>query len=110
MKTNFKVAYKKHLFLKKKTKIGNSVLGLRKLHFKTKNIPFEKSHNAENCKRGPVIHSVAKIQKIEGEPLESSKNFRRKNEKFQQSHRVEKSKKGPFGIFNIRSVAKYETN
>ena len=37
----------------KKTKIGYSVLGLRKPHSKKKIIPFEKSHNAENCKRGP---------------------------------------------------------
>ena len=34
-----------------KTKIGYSVLGLRKPNFKTKMIRFEKSHNAENCKR-----------------------------------------------------------
>ena len=51
----------------KKTKIGHSVLGLRKPNFKTKVIHFEKSHNAENCKGGPLIffniHSVANFQK-----------------------------------------------
>ena len=38
---------------KKKTKIGYSVLGLRKPNLKTKNIPFEKSHNAEIGKGKP---------------------------------------------------------
>ena len=45
--------------------------GLRKPNFNTKNIPFEKRHNAGNCERGdPLrffnIHSVAKFQNIEG--------------------------------------------
>ena len=43
MKTNFKkVAEKK------------SDMGQRKPNFKAKIIPFEKSHNAENCKRGAL--------------------------------------------------------
>ena len=45
-----------------------------KPNFETKIIPLEKSHNAENCKKGgPLgflnIHSVAKFQKIEGRTL-----------------------------------------
>ena len=42
------------------------MLGLRKPNFKTKIIHFEKSHNAENCKGGPLrffnIHSVANFE------------------------------------------------
>ena len=50
------------------------MLGLRKPIFKTKIIRFEKSHNAENCKRRALwdffnIHSVAKFQKIEARLL-----------------------------------------
>ena len=37
-----------------KKQIGCSVLGLGKPNFKTKIIHFEKSHNAENCKRGTL--------------------------------------------------------
>ena len=52
----------------KKTKTGYSVLGLRKPKLKQKIIHFEKSQNAENCKREDYlrffdIHSVAKISK-----------------------------------------------
>ena len=47
-----KMSPKKTALFKKKTKIGYSVLGLKKPNFKTKIIRFEKSHNAENCKRG----------------------------------------------------------
>ena len=70
-------------------KYGYSVLGLKKPHFKTKIIHFEKSHDAENCKRGPLrpfeIHAVAKFQ-----PLETLKNLKKKQH------------------FYIRSVAKYQ--
>ena len=65
------------------------MLGLRKPNFKTKIIPFEKSHNAENCKRGPLrlfkTHSVAKFQKTEGRPFGIFRKIfekRTKNEKF----------------------------
>ena len=63
------------------------MLGLRKPNFETKIIPFEKSHNAENCKTEHLrffnIHSVAKFQKKwrGTHPLESSKNFRKTNKK-----------------------------
>ena len=91
------------------------MLGLRKPYCKTKIIPFEKSHNAENCKRRPFrffnIHSVAKFQKIEGrpDPLESfgKKSFEKKTKKW-EIFNAEKSEKGTFGTFNIRSVAKYQ--
>ena len=54
MKTNFKKkSHRKNTGLLEKTKIGYSVLGLKKPNFKTNIIPFEKSQNAENCKRGP---------------------------------------------------------
>ena len=71
------------LFFKKKTKIEYNVLRLRKRNIKTKVIPFEKSHNAENSKMGPFeifnIHFVAKFQKkLKGDPMESLKNFRNK--------------------------------
>ena len=49
-----KKSHKKQRSLKKKTKIGYSVLGLKKPNFKTKIIRFEKSHNAKNCKRGAL--------------------------------------------------------
>ena len=56
------------------------MLGLRKPNFKTKIIRFEKSHNAENCKRGTFlnIHFVAKFQKIEA----------RVEKKFQKKTRI----------------------
>ena len=50
VKTNFKSRIEKTQVFKK-AKIGYSVLGLRKPNFKTKIIPFEKSHNAKNCGR-----------------------------------------------------------
>ena len=57
----------------KKTKIGYSVLGLRKPNFRTKTIPFDKKISIpKTVKGGPFrffnIHSVAKFQKIEGGP------------------------------------------
>ena len=48
METNEKNSHEKRIFLK----IGYSVLGMRKPNFRTKIIHFEKSQNAENCKRG----------------------------------------------------------
>ena len=81
MKTNWKISrIEKTPLFEKKTKIGHSVLSLRKYNFKTKIIHFEKFHNAKNCKRGPLkffnIHSVAKFQKkIKGNPLETLKIF-----------------------------------
>ena len=54
MKTNSKKSRIEKTAVFKKTKIGYSVLGLRKPNFKTKIIRFEKSHNAENCKRGAL--------------------------------------------------------
>ena len=80
------------------------MLGLRKI------IRFEKSHNAENCKRGALsdffnIHSVAKFQKIEARLLQK----KTKNENFQQSLSAEKSeRRDPLEFFSIRSVAKYQ--
>ena len=55
----------------------------------TKNIHFENSHYAENCKKGDRlrlfnIHSVAKYQKLKGNPIETLKKFRKK------SHKAEK--------------------
>ena len=55
------------------------MLGLRKPNLKTKIIPFEKSHNAENCKSAEII--VANFQKIEGGPFGVFKNIRKKNKK-----------------------------
>ena len=52
MKTNSKKSRIEKTAVFKKTKIGYSMLGLRKPNFKTKIIRFENSHNAENCKRG----------------------------------------------------------
>ena len=49
-----KKSHRKNSGLSKKTKIGYRVLGLRKPNFKTKIIRFQKSHNAENCKRGAL--------------------------------------------------------
>ena len=46
MKTNKKKVGEKTPIFKKKTKIGYSVLNLRKFNFKTKIIHFEKFHNA----------------------------------------------------------------
>ena len=81
------------------------MLGIRKPNFNTKIIPFGKSHNAENCKRGPFeisnIHSVAKYQKFERDPLKTLKKFREKtkNEHFQQSHSAENSEeRDPLGL------------
>ena len=54
------------------------------------------------------IHSVAKYQKLKGEPSEILKIFDLKNENFEQSHSAEKSERDPLGFFNIRSVAKYQ--
>ena len=89
------------------------MLGLTKPNFKTKIIHFEISHNAENCKRGQPSKFLNKHSvKIEGEPLESLKNFRKKKQKMRipKSHSAEKSERDPLGFFNIRSVAKYQTN
>ena len=61
------------------------MLGLRKPNFQTKYIPFEKSHNVENCKRRIEIFQhpfCCKIsKKMQGNPLESLKNFRKKYKK-----------------------------
>ena len=62
------------------TKIGYSMLGLRKPNFNTKIIPFEKFHNAGKFEKGDFsrffyIHYVAKFQKNEGDSLESLKKF-----------------------------------
>ena len=93
------------------------MLGLRKPKLRTKNIPFEKSRNAENCKRGTLsdflnIHSVANFQKkVKGEPLESLKSFETKTKKMRnfKSHSAKKSKKRTLRDFlTIRSVAKHE--
>ena len=91
------------------------MLGLRKPNFKTKIIHFEKSHNAENCKRGLFeilnIHSFAKFQKIEGGPF--GYFFSKKKQKMRsfKSHSAEKSeRRDPLGFFNIRSVAKTQKN
>ena len=80
MKTNYTKRKKAPVFTKK---IGFRVLGLRKPNFKTKIIHFEKSHNAENCKRGlfdifqhPFFCEISK--KMKGNPLQSLKNFRKK--------------------------------
>ena len=50
------------------------MLGLKKPTFRAKNTRFEKSHNAENCKKNDPLRfynnqSVAKYQKIEGGPF-----------------------------------------
>ena len=60
------------------------MLGLRKPNFKTRIIPFEKSHNAENCKRGPFEIFLASIllQKIGGGPFGVFKKFRKKQLEF----------------------------
>ena len=65
------------------------MLRLRKPNFNTKIIPFEKYHNAENCKKGPFEIFLTSIllqhfKKLKGDRLESSENFRKKtkNEKF----------------------------
>ena len=45
--------------------------------------------------------------------MRETKKFskKNKNENFEQSHTAKNSEKGgPFGIFNIRSVAKYQKN
>ena len=93
----------------KKNKFGYSVLGLRKPNFKTKIIHFEISHNAENCKRGPLRffnnHSVAKFKKNEGEPIGVFEKFSKKKTK---NDSAEKSERDPLKFFNIRSVAKYQ--
>ena len=102
-------------------KIGYSVLGLRKPNFTTKLIPFEKSHKAENFKRGPfeiffTIHSFAKLQKNEGGRgafWSLQKNFEKKQKMRNfNSLIVPKNlkKRNPLGFFNIHSVAKYQTN
>ena len=89
------------------------MLVLRKTSFKTKNIYFEKCHNAGNCEIGdPLrffnIHSVEKVQKIE-KPFGDFKKFSEKktenDENFEQSHSAKKSESGnPSGIFNIHSI------
>ena len=77
MRTNFKKVAHKNTGHKKKTKIGYSLLGPRKPNFKTKNIAFGNSHNAENCKGGvldfltSILLQKLQNQKIEGKPLES---------------------------------------
>ena len=46
---------------------------------------FEKSHNAENCKRGPFEsqqHSLLQnIKKLKEDPLKTLQKFRKKNKK-----------------------------
>ena len=91
------------------------MLGLRKLNFQTKIIRFEKSHNAENCKRGHFEIFLTSILLQNFKKLKRDlKNFAKKNtknENFQQSHSAEKSeRRDPLGFFNIRSVAKYQKN
>ena len=81
------------------------MLGLRKPNFNTKIIPFEKSPNAENCKRGPLrffnIHSVAKCQKIEGGLFGVFKQFSKKMKNFNDSLIVPKIlKKGTLWDFS----------
>ena len=88
------------------------MLGLKKPNFKTK-IRFEKSHNAENCKRGHFEIFLTSIllqnSKIIEARLEKFCEKKTKNENFQQSHSAEKSeRRDPLGFFNIRSVAKYQ--
>ena len=116
MKTDFKkVAKKKHRSSKK---TGYSGLVLRKPNFKTQIIPVEKSHNDENCERGPLrlfnIILLQNFKKTEGRPFGVFRiifEIKTKNEKFEQSHSAEKSeKRDPLGFSNIRSVAKYQTN
>ena len=67
---------------KKKTKFGYCVLGLRKPNFKTKIIRFEKSHNAENCKRGALRDFLTSILLQNFKKLKRDlKNFAKKNKK-----------------------------
>ena len=59
------------------------MLGLRKPKFKTKSIPFQNSHIAENYKRGALSDFLTSIlqqnfKKLKGEPLKSLKYFRKK--------------------------------
>ena len=76
-------------FFIKKTKIGFSVLGLRKpRNFNTKIFPFVNSHNAENCERGDPLrffntHSVAKFRKIEGGLFGVFKKISKKKQKIE---------------------------
>ena len=70
----------------------------------------------KTVKGGPLRffnHSVAKFQKIEGDPLKSLKNFRKKNKKtriFNSLIVPKKSKRrDPSEFFNIRSVSKYHS-
>ena len=90
------------------------MLGLRKPNFKTKIIRFEKSHNAENCKRGHFEIFLTSILLQNFKKLKRDlKNFAKKtkNENFQQSHSAEKSeRRDPLGFLNICSVAKYQKN
>ena len=73
------------------------MLGLRKPNFKTKIIHFEKPHNAENCKGGPLrffnIHSVAKFQKNRMGTLETLKTFRKQKLRIYNSLIVPKNLK-----------------
>ena len=94
------------------------MLRLGKPNFKTKIIPFEKSHKVENCKRISLmrflnIHFVAKFKKNKGTFRRLRKIFGKKNKKMRNFNSLivpENLKTGPFGIFNIRSVVKYEPN
>ena len=83
------------------------MLGLRKPNFKTKIIPFEKSHSAENCERGRALRDflasilLQNFKQLKGTLwLESSKIFEKQKMRNFNSLIVPKTpKKGPFGIF-----------
>ena len=76
LRTNLKKVLEKTPVLK----FGYGLMGLRKPYFETKNIHFKKSHKAENVNplRFLNIHSVAKYQKIEGEPFGDFEKFSKK--------------------------------
>ena len=58
------------------------MLGLRKPNFKTKIIRFEKSHNAENCKRGHFEIFLTSILLQNFKKLKRDlKNFAKKKQK-----------------------------
>ena len=111
MKTNLKSHRKNTRLIKKQ--IGYSALGLRKPNFRTKIIPFEKSHNAENCKRGPFeIFSTSillqNFKKKKGNPLQTLKNFRKSltKPKKRESHSAEKVRTFCFGIL-VKKISAY---
>ena len=69
----------------------------------------------KTVKGGPLRffnnHSVAKFQKIEGEPIGVFEKFSKKNQKMRifSSLSAEKSeRRDSLGFFKIRSVAKYQ--